>query len=81
MSVTDSCHVGVFVRKTRKSLGVTQQELAMASGTGVRFIIELEQGKESCRLGLTLKVLQTLGATVTLSDALTMEEEDDYAAR
>ena len=33
----------------------------MVSGTGVRFISDLENGKESCELGKTLKVLKNLG--------------------
>ena len=34
--------IGMLVRETRKGLGVTQKELALTSGTGLRFIIELE---------------------------------------
>ena len=56
-----------FVRSTRKSLGVTQSDLALTSGTGLRFIIELEQGKPTCQIGKVLTVLHTLGITVELS--------------
>lgn len=58
--------VGEFVKHTRKSLGVTQKTLALTSGTGLRFIIELEQGKPTCQLGKVLTVLQTLGITIRL---------------
>ena len=47
-----------FVRKRRKSLGMTQQELAEKAGTGLRFIRELEQGKKTLRID---KVNQVLG--------------------
>ena len=53
--------IGQKVRAQRKLLGMNQAELAMVSGTGVRFISDLENGKESCELGKTLKVLKNLG--------------------
>jgi y4mF family transcriptional regulator len=59
--------VGDIVRKSRKALGVTQQALALTSGTGTRFIIDLEKGKETCELGKVLTVLQTLGIKLTLT--------------
>ena len=59
--------IGGMVRDTRKSMGVTQKNLALTSGTGLRFIIELEKGKETCELGKALRVLQTLGIRLTLT--------------
>ena len=59
--------IGAVIRKTRKDLGVTQRDLALTSGTGLRFIIELEKGKETCEIGKALRVLHTLGIEITLS--------------
>lgn len=56
--------IGKIVRSTRRSLGVTQRKLAMAAGTGLRFVIDLEKGKPTCQLGKTLAVLSTLGVEV-----------------
>ena len=56
--------IGNTVRSTRRSLGVTQRELAMAAGTGLRFVIDLEKGKPTCQLGKTLAVLNTLGVEI-----------------
>ena len=56
--------IGQLVKKARKTLGVTQKDLALTSGTGLRFIIELEQGKPTCQIGKVLTVLQTLGITI-----------------
>jgi len=53
--------IGQIVRKARKAIRVTQKELALTSGTGLRFIIELEHGKPTCQLQKTLTVLNTLG--------------------
>jgi y4mF family transcriptional regulator len=59
--------IGRLIRETRKSLGVTQKNLALTSGTGLRFIIDLEKGKETCEIGKALRVLQTLGINMTLT--------------
>ena len=59
--------IGELVRGTRKRLGVTQKDLALTAGTGLRFVIDLERGKETCELGKSLRILQTLGITVTLT--------------
>ena len=59
--------IGSMIRDTRKRLGVTQKDLALTSGTGLRFVIDLEKGKETCELGKSLLVLQTLGITLTLT--------------
>ncbi|HEY4088636.1 MAG TPA: type II toxin-antitoxin system Y4mF family antitoxin [Bryobacteraceae bacterium] len=59
--------IGKLIRNTRKQLGATQRDLALTSGTGLRFIIELEKGKETCELGKVLTVLNTLGIRITLT--------------
>lgn len=58
--------IGELVKSTRKKLGVTQQNLALISGTGLRFIIELEQGKPTVQLEKVLTVLKTLGLKITI---------------
>ena len=59
--------IGQIVRKSRKQLGVTQKDLALTSGTGLRFVIDLEKGKETCQIGKALTVLQTLGIKIALA--------------
>jgi y4mF family transcriptional regulator len=56
---------GDMVRANRRKAGLTQAELALISGTGLRFIIDLEAGKASCRLGMALRVGKALGIEVT----------------
>ncbi|HTF22118.1 MAG TPA: hypothetical protein VK658_28750 [Chryseolinea sp.] len=69
--------VGNLVRKTRKRLNLTQRDLALTSATGLRFIIELEQGKSTCQFGKVLTVLQSLGIRVDLRPpAATISESD-----
>jgi len=59
--------IGQMIRNTRKQLGVTQSDLALAAGTGLRFIIELEKGKATCQIGKILQVLQVLNIQCNLS--------------
>lgn len=53
--------LGAAIRARRKELKVTQKDLAMTCGTGLRFIIDLERGKPTCQVGKILQVLQALG--------------------
>jgi HTH-type transcriptional regulator/antitoxin HipB len=62
-----SAQIGKLIRDTRKSLGVTQKDLALTSGTGIRFIIDLENGKETCEIGKAVAILNTLGIRITLT--------------
>ena len=59
--------VGELIKSSRKGMRVTQKDLAMTSGTGLRFIIEMEKGKPTCQLGKVLTVLQTLGIKIELA--------------
>lgn len=65
MSLT-TAEIGKMVRSTRKKLGATQGDLALTSGTGLRFIVDLEKGKKTCHIGKVLTVLQTLGIEISL---------------
>ncbi len=58
---------GDIIRRTRKTQGMTQPQLAMACGTGIRFIVDLEAGKETCQLGKALLVAQMLGLNVGIT--------------
>ena len=60
--------LGMIIQKTRKTQGMTQPQLAMACGTGVRFIVELEAGKETCQLGKALLVAQMLGLNIDVAE-------------
>ncbi len=61
MKTITTTQLGAAIRARRRELGVTQKDLAMTSGTGLRFIIDLEKGKPTCQTGKMLQVLQALG--------------------
>ena len=68
--------IGILIRDTRREGGVTQKNLALTSGTGLRFVIDLEKGKETCEIGKALTVLQTLGIKLTLTPPPPPAKED-----
>jgi len=68
-------HIGELIKKTRKNLGITQKDLALTSGTGLRFIIDLEGGKPTCQLKKVLTVLHTLGIRLELIPPPFVEKE------
>lgn len=66
-SITETKSLGLLIRKERKAQKLTQEQLAGLTGVGVRFVRELEAGKASCQLGLTLQVVAALGLSVSIS--------------
>ena len=60
--------IGYIVKQARKEQGLTQEQLAATTGVGVRFIRELEQGKESCYIGKALTVVSMLGIDIMVGD-------------
>jgi len=54
--------VAEFVKRGRKEAGLTQEEFAMRSGLGLRFVRELEQGKQTMRMDKVNQALAMFGA-------------------
>jgi DNA-binding XRE family transcriptional regulator len=52
---------GKLVRQRREALGMRQDDLALATGVGRRFVIDLEAGKPGCQLGKSLVVATAVG--------------------
>jgi y4mF family transcriptional regulator len=61
-----SVRLGTALRNRRKSLGLTQQELARLAGCGLAFLYELEIGKATVRFDKLLSVLRVLGLELSL---------------
>jgi HTH-type transcriptional regulator / antitoxin HipB len=66
LPIDNSLDLARAVRNARVELGLTQDELALASGTGRRFIVNLEGGKATVRLDVVLAVVAALGLRVEL---------------
>jgi len=68
IQITDTRSLGAAIRGKRRRLKVTQKDLALASGTGLRFIIDLEKGKATCQIGKALVLARTLGLQLQIND-------------
>ena len=53
--------IAQFVKQKRKEAGLTQKEFAIRSGLGLRFVRELEQGKETVRMDKVNQALSMFG--------------------
>jgi y4mF family transcriptional regulator len=65
-SIQSPQQLGAALRTARKQLGLTQPQLALAAGVGVRFIVDLEAGKPTLRLENVLRVIDALGGEIRL---------------
>ena len=53
--------IAEFIKTNRKEAGLTQEEFAIRSGLGLRFVRELEQGKETVRMDKVNEALAMFG--------------------
>lgn len=74
---TQAQHFGALVRERREALKMRQDDLALATGVGRRFILELEAGKQSCQLGRALVVAAAVG--LRPFDLMSANSDDDNA--
>ncbi len=61
-----SSSLGSFIKNIRKAQKLTQDEVAGLSGTGLRFIVDLEKGKPTCQIEKVLGVIKVLGIRIKL---------------
>lgn len=54
-------NIGAFIKESRKAAGLTQEEFAVRAGLGLRFVRDLEQGKETVRMDKVNQALAMFG--------------------
>jgi len=64
----DAEKIGKAVRRSRQSLGLRQDELALAAGVSTRAIHQIENGKPTSRLDSLAPVLAILGLSLRVED-------------
>jgi y4mF family transcriptional regulator len=62
MGINMNTSIATFIKVKRKQLKLTQPELAEKAGVGIRFVRELEQGKQSVRLDKVNQLLDLFGS-------------------
>ena len=65
--LTNTSQLAEIVRRERKRQKVSQIRLSQLADVGVRFVRDLEDGKETVQLDKVLAVLETLGIAIELS--------------
>lgn len=68
--------IATFIKQKRKEAGLTQEEFAIRSGLGLRFVRELEQGKETVRMDKVNQALAMFGA-VAIPGKLSENEKEE----
>jgi y4mF family transcriptional regulator len=63
-----STKISKFIKEKRKQLKLTQPELAERAGVGLRFVRELEQGKQSVQLDKVNQILALFGSELGVID-------------
>jgi len=66
----DMHSIRLFVKQKRKELKLTQEDLALNAGVGLRFVRDLEQGKKTLRLDKVNDVLALFGKEVGVIDKI-----------
>lgn len=58
-------NIGQQIKERRKSLNVTQRQLAELSGIGINTLTKIERGEANPSLSILNKILDTLGLELT----------------
>lgn len=77
LSIKDTIELGNAIRRARKQLKLTQPQLALATGVGVRFIVDLESGKPTIQMALALRVIDALGGEIQINGLPGNSDVDD----
>ncbi|NLD27610.1 MAG: helix-turn-helix transcriptional regulator [Myxococcales bacterium] len=64
-----------FLKKQRKVMNLTQEELALKAGVGLCFVRSMEQGKKSLRMDKVNQVLSLFGCEMAPIDSKSVEAE------
>lgn len=68
MKIINTKDIGKLIKAVRKKQNLRQQDVALACGVGIRFISDLESGKETCQIGKALTIITMLGIDIELNN-------------
>jgi len=73
--------LGSFVREKRRSMRLTQQQLADLAGVGLNFVYQLEKNKQTVQLDCTKLVIDALGYEIDFKPKMMSPRESGYPIR
>ena len=68
MRIKNAEDLGSEIRKRRKNLGYTQQDIAARTGLSASFISDVENGKETAEIGKIMLLLSILGLNLYMKE-------------
>ncbi len=68
MKIKTAQDIAILIKTERKKQNLTQTELAGLCNVGLRFIVDVEAGKETCQISKVLKVLDVLGINLEIKE-------------
>lgn len=68
MKIKTTRDIAILIKTERKKQNLTQTELAGLCNVGLRFIVDVEAGKETCQISKVLKVLDVLGINLEIKE-------------
>ena len=68
MKIKTTKDIAILIKTERKKQNLTQTELAGLCNVGLRFIVDVEAGKETCQISKVLKVLDILGINLSAEE-------------
>lgn len=60
--------IALYIKAQRKKYGITQESFAIKTGLGLRFVRELEQGKDTLRMDKVLVALNYFNASLIVKE-------------
>jgi HTH-type transcriptional regulator / antitoxin HipB len=64
MIIKNTAELGAAIRAERRARGLSQDDVALSAGVGLRFVHDLEHGKDTIELGRALRVAHAVGLRV-----------------
>ena len=80
IELTSAKALGKAIRDARTKMGLQQAEAALLCGVGIRYLSDLENGKETVRLEQALKVIAGLGLVLTIGPKKPFWSKDGRSA-
>lgn len=77
MGAEDARLFGEMVRSQRKAQGLRQEDVANSTGVGRRYVVEMEGGKPTLRIGPALRIARFLGIEPVIVEAQSTTPEEE----
>ena len=78
MIIDGTKKLGIIIKETRKSQKLTQADLALAANVGIRFLVDIENGKTTAQIGKVIDVCLALGLKIDIQSSFKISSEVNF---